>query len=1087
MKRTFSICSILIVLAMLAMFVQPASAVHTLGFAAAVTYGVGTNPRSVAAGDLNKDGDLDLVTANLGSNNVSVLQNNGSGGFSAAATYGVGASPWSVAIGYLDNDTYLDLVTANNNNNNVSVLLNNGLGGFPTAVPYSVGTGPMSVTAGDLDGDGDLDLATANWGGSVSVLMNNGSGGFGAATPYTVGTNPRFVAAGDLDGDGDLDLVTANSSSYNVSVLLNNGSGVFSAAGPYGVGALVPSSVTAGDLDGDGDLDLATANSSSNNASVLMNNGSGVFGTAATYPVGTSPRFVAAGDLDGDGDLDLVTANFDSGNVSLLLNDGSGAFGAATPYTVGTNPVSVIASDLDGDSDLDLVAANYNSNNVSVLLSTSTIEIFDTTGGTATRDGTIYAGEYVGFTYGINSGFGGVIGAGSTLHVDSSSTGDLNIGLIKGPGAFNDLMVIYIDVDGGGSGGGVGFTGTSTFNDTGSGGDPCRKAISGYDGTYRATLNFASGFKADYAVCLDHDTVSPFAGLWKLVDGDGPHDFITSLNLWQPIVNGHYEMELTLANLGLAPGASFDYVATYISDTASRSDEFNGVASFPPGNPGQNTTVGLAAGDYHTFISYHLEASPANNGGNGPGGVGYTDGTSSLELWLRGDKGVTTSSGSVSTWADQSGNSAHVTQGTGNNQPLHVVNQLNGLPIVRFSGGFVGDPNGDYLNIPTSVIQGQTAFSFFTAFKWNGGDYWQRLWDFGSDTTKYGFVTTQYGAMTPRFSITASGNTHEENLSFTTTLPTGSGQIIDVIWGVPTGTSWRNGGSEGSGSGYSVTPASLGSITQHYIGKSIWPDPYLEGDMGEFIVFSSALPDVERILVDNYLSARYNVALSANDVYDGDTNANGEFDFGVAGIGRTGGVSHTQAHSDGMIVRNVTFLQGNGDWLLFGHTAALNGNTTGDLPTGGDWPTAPDPMRWARSFYIDLTDEATVTGGSVDIIFDFSEGSMGGAGNPVPAGPASNYRLLKRSGATGAFTDITAASGARVAIVGDQVQFLGVDVSLLGSNFTVATRDYNNSPTSVEILDLSARQSASLLPIALLSGAAVLVVTAGLLLRRKAR
>jgi hypothetical protein len=84
---------------------------------------------------------------------------------------------------------------------------------------------------------------------------------------------------------------------------------------------------------------------------------------------------------------------------------------------------------------------------------------------------------------------------------------------------------------------------------------------------------------------------------------------------------------------------------------------------------------------------------------------------------------------------------------------------------------------------------------------------------------------------------------------------------------------------------------------------------------------------------------------------------------------------------------------------------------------------------------------------------------MDGDAADLPSTPASNYRLLKRSGATGAFSDITAASGATVVISGDQVQFLGVDVAQLGSNFTLGTLDYGSSPTAVSLQSLSAQES----------------------------
>jgi hypothetical protein len=179
-------------------------------------------------------------------------------------------------------------------------------------------------------------------------------------------------------------------------------------------------------------------------------------------------------------------------------------------------------------------------------------------------------------------------------------------------------------------------------------------------------------------------------------------------------------------------------------------------------------------------------------------------------------------------------------------------------------------------------------------------------------------------------------------------------------------------------------------------------------------------------------------------------------------------------------VRNQTFLQDDGDWLLFGHRTTTNMTTTADLPTTGDWATAYNPQRWERHWYVDVTD-ANSNGGTVDIIFDLSEGRMNNC--CLPAGPTSNYRLLRRAGTSGAFEDITAVSGATVEIDGDQVQFWGVNVAELGSNFTVGTLDFVNSPTAVTLSNLST--SPASLWLWLVSGLLLLGGTAAGLLRRR--
>ena len=219
--------------------------------------------------------------------------------------------------------------------------------------------------------------------------------------------------------------------------------------------------------------------------------------------------------------------------------------------------------------------------------------IVDDTPTTGLNDGTVNGGEYLSFTTGINGGFGNVLGSSSQLHIDSKGDGRLNLGLMAGADIIgSNAAVIYIDTDEGATG----FSDTSAFIDTN---DRCRRAISGYDGSNRSVLAFGAGFAANYAICIDE----PFAGLWQLSTGS-THPFVISLQR-TTVFTHHYEMELTMADLGLSPGDSFRYVANFLNgDNAFRSDEFHGVDSstVPPGNPGYSM-VSLTAADYIGFTS----------------------------------------------------------------------------------------------------------------------------------------------------------------------------------------------------------------------------------------------------------------------------------------------------------------------------------------------------------------------------------------------------------------------------------------------------------------------------------------------------
>src|SRR5262245_40094946 len=350
-------------------------------FFATGTFSAGTNPVFVAIGEFNGDGKPDLVVANAGTGNISVLLANGDGTFQPPVSYGGLSGPSSVAVGDFNGDGKRDLAVANTGTTNVSVLLGNGNGTFQAPLNYGAGETSQSVAVGDFNVDGKLDLAVANRvSANVSVLLGNGNGTFQDPVSYDVGTDPLFVAVGDFNGDGKPDLAVANSALFDetqpsVSILLNNGNGTFQAAVNYGAG-MSPRSIAVGDFNSDGKLDLAVANYggfgsgqfAGSSVSVWLGNGNGTFQTPVDYGAGEGPISVGIGDFRGNGRLDLAVANDRSASASVLLGNSNGTFQAAMNYGTGTNPRSVAVGDLNNDGRPDLAVANLGG--VSVLLST---------------------------------------------------------------------------------------------------------------------------------------------------------------------------------------------------------------------------------------------------------------------------------------------------------------------------------------------------------------------------------------------------------------------------------------------------------------------------------------------------------------------------------------------------------------------------------------------------------------------------------------------------------------------------------------------------------------------------------------------
>jgi hypothetical protein len=352
-------------------------------FAGAKEYRTGSHTAtSVAVGDLNGDGKLDLAVAHTpstASGTVSVLVNSGDGTFRDRRDHRTGKLPRSVAIGDLNDDGDPDLAIGNGLANTVSVLLNRGDGRFAARLDYRTGKHPASVAIGDLNGDGNQDLAIANAvGDTVSVLLNRGGGRFLAKRDYRTGAGPASVAIGDLNGDGNPDLAAANESAPgSVSVLLNRGDGSFHAKRDFPAGrwsSSVASAVAIGDLNGDGKPDLATTDSGYGTVSVFLNRGGGSFPARRDYARvysgrgSANPKSLAIADLNADRKPDLVTANEGFDTVSVLVNRGGGTFRAGRDYRTGRGPYSVAIGNLNGDRKPDLVTADFGLGTVSVLV-----------------------------------------------------------------------------------------------------------------------------------------------------------------------------------------------------------------------------------------------------------------------------------------------------------------------------------------------------------------------------------------------------------------------------------------------------------------------------------------------------------------------------------------------------------------------------------------------------------------------------------------------------------------------------------------------------------------------------------------------
>jgi outer membrane protein assembly factor BamB len=343
---------------------------------------VGTSPESIAAGDVDGDGQVDLVTADNASSRVSVIRRANGGGFLPAEPYTTGANPTAVALLDLTDDGWLDVAVTTSATRTLTVLANYGAGAKagtffrPLDGDYPVRGFPRSITPIDADGDGRLDLAVACQTADSVVVLLSRAPGLDVAPDVHVATQPRAAVAADLDGDGRVDLAVANLGSNSVSVLLNKGAGTFERHDVTGIGA-GPESIVAGDFNRDGHVDLALnapLASPTKGVQVLLGTATpGSFTVLPVVGVGSAsavPSALAVGDFDRDGILDLAVCDKVSapGWVRILRGDGSGGFSLATSVAVGDQPTAIVAADFNRDGFLDLAIANEGTDDVQILL-----------------------------------------------------------------------------------------------------------------------------------------------------------------------------------------------------------------------------------------------------------------------------------------------------------------------------------------------------------------------------------------------------------------------------------------------------------------------------------------------------------------------------------------------------------------------------------------------------------------------------------------------------------------------------------------------------------------------------------------------
>ncbi|MFO0660875.1 MAG: FG-GAP-like repeat-containing protein [Polyangiaceae bacterium] len=304
--------------------------------------------RQVALADIDGDGDLDVYLPDgYGLNGDKVFVQTAAGQFADQSTSllpaGLASHAGAAHFGDLDGDGDLDLVvtdwgTAPSNfgadGDTVHLYLNDGSGkltegaasAIPAPIPGADGNTPIDIDVADVDGDFDLDVIVNDRNGQSRLWLNDGHASFTDVSssnhPPKNGPYTYNVELCDIDGDGDLDMLLDNAGAnypngHSSQVLVNDGQGKFTDETEARI-SNEPSSddnaVKCLDIDDDGDFDLIVASLSNPSEKLLINDGTGHFTFEdGGFPDADDPTLgIDVGDLDGDGILDVVTGQGES-------------------------------------------------------------------------------------------------------------------------------------------------------------------------------------------------------------------------------------------------------------------------------------------------------------------------------------------------------------------------------------------------------------------------------------------------------------------------------------------------------------------------------------------------------------------------------------------------------------------------------------------------------------------------------------------------------------------------------------------------------------------------------------------------------
>ncbi len=420
----------------------------------------------------------------------------------------------------------------------------------------------------------------------------------------------------------------------------------------------------------------------------------------------------------------------------------------------------------------------------------------------------------------------------------------------------------------------------------------------------------------------------------------------------------------------------------------------------------------------------------------GPGGVGAS---SSNVLWLRANTGITQSGGAVSQWNDQSGNANHAyLPGTiPTAKPAFVANSVNGYPSLDFDG------TDDQLWVNDAASLDLTQWHFFIVVTADlQKDY--NAWMVKGDDSDENWEMLSYNDGNIHAPVKWTDGTRTFPSSAGGQVTTTSFDVIEYSYSAAVGRDVYKNATSIISDNESKTPK-VNNLPLYIANERSTTGRNVNGDIAEVIAFNAPLNSAQRIIVNNYLAAKYGRTLGTNDIYVQDNATNGNYDHDVAGIGRVNNTNQqTDSRGSGIVQISKASYGGlgNDEFLLWGHD-------NGELDAWGvtDFPPSAQG-RIARVWRVsEVSSSGTaVDVGNVDITFDLA--GMGTVNT-------SDLCLLVDTDGDGLFADETPIAGATNPS-GTLYRFSNTGVLSNGRRFTLGTTNAFNTPLPIELVAFDA-------------------------------